>query len=152
MTAGGRLGDALRKVVAPRLHLIPGLSDKLVDGATPALHRSSLVDARRGPRRGLAGRLAPNVLLADGQRLDDLQGPGFAVITTTPPRADQRAVIDTRGARVVVADPGSPLAAWLSHGRAHAAIVRPDGTVMAAGRNLDTVLRNLPTFRPQEPR
>jgi 3-(3-hydroxy-phenyl)propionate hydroxylase len=74
------------------------------------------------------------------------------VITTTPPRADQRAVIDTRGARSVVADPGSPLAAWLSHGRAHAAIVRPDGTVMAAGRNLDTVLRNLPTFRPQEPR
>jgi 3-(3-hydroxy-phenyl)propionate hydroxylase len=152
MTAGGRLGDALRKVVAPRLHLIPGLSDKLVDGATPALHRSSLIEARRGPRRGLAGRLAPNVLLADGQRLDDLQGPRFAVITTTPPRADQRAVIDTRGARVVVADPGSPLAAWLSHGRAHAAIVRPDGTVMAAGRNLDTVLRNLPTFRPQEPR
>lgn len=152
MTAGGRLGDALRRVIAPRLHLIPGLRAKLVDGATPALRRSALVGARRTLRPGLAGHLAPNALLANGQRLDDVQGDGFALITTTPPRSAQHAAIDARGARLVVADPGTELAKWLSRGRADAAVVRPDGTVMVADRHLDTVLPHLPRFRPQEPR
>ncbi|MEN4478968.1 bifunctional 3-(3-hydroxy-phenyl)propionate/3-hydroxycinnamic acid hydroxylase [Mycolicibacterium cosmeticum] len=152
MTAGGRLGDALRQVIAPRIHMIPGLRAKLVDGSTPALRRSACIDARRRLRPGLAGRLAPNVLLANGRRLDDVQGGGFAVITGTPPSGEQRAVIDARGARLVIPDPGTELAAWLSRGRAEAAVVRPDGTVMAAGPHLDTVLPKLPTFRPQEPR
>lgn len=146
MTAGGRLGDALRHVIAPRLHRIPGLRDKLFQGATPALRRSALVRGRRAARRGLSGQLAPNELLANGTRLDQAQGHGFAVITTRTPSTAQRQSLEGRGATVIVAEPGGELAAWLSRGRADTALVRPDGTVMEAGRDLDAVLRELPTF------
>ena len=45
MTAGGRLGDAIRRLVVPRAPLIPGLAAKVVDSATPVLP----VTARRTP-------------------------------------------------------------------------------------------------------
>lgn len=38
MTGGGHLGDTARRLVLPRLRLIPGLRDKVVDSATPALN------------------------------------------------------------------------------------------------------------------
>ena len=40
MTAGGRVGNTIRRSVAPRLHLIPGMREKIVNGTTPALRRS----------------------------------------------------------------------------------------------------------------
>ena len=40
-----------------------------------------------------------------------------------------------RGVVVLVADPGSELEKWLRRGRVAAAIVRPDRTVMRAGRD-----------------
>ena len=43
MTAGGEVGNLLRRVVVPRLHLIPGVRKKIVDSTTPALHSSALV-------------------------------------------------------------------------------------------------------------
>ena len=43
MTAGGEVGNLLRRVVVPRLHLIPGVRKKIVDSTTPALHSSELV-------------------------------------------------------------------------------------------------------------
>ena len=43
MTAGGEAGNLLRRVVVPRLHLIPGMREKIVDSTTPALHGSELV-------------------------------------------------------------------------------------------------------------
>jgi 3-(3-hydroxy-phenyl)propionate hydroxylase len=146
MTAGGRLGDALRRIVVPRLHLIPGLSDRLADSASPALRRSSLVHTERGIRRGLAGRLCPNAPLNDGARLDFRQGRCFAVISDGTLRAAQRELIADRGALLVVAEPPTELAAWLAQGRAAAAIVRPDGTVLAAGRDIDALLEVLPAF------
>ena len=39
-----------------------------------------------------------------------------------------------RGAVIVAAHPGTELALWLQAGRARAAVVRPDRTVLCAGR------------------
>ena len=58
MTQGGRAGDLLRKAIAPRLHRMPGLRDRLLDGETPPLRRSALVDGTRTPQ-SLNGRLCP---------------------------------------------------------------------------------------------
>lgn len=58
MTAGGDLGNLLRRALMPRLHLVPGLRDRVLSSETPALHRSDLVRRPRF-RRGLAGTLCP---------------------------------------------------------------------------------------------
>ncbi|MFL6160012.1 MAG: bifunctional 3-(3-hydroxy-phenyl)propionate/3-hydroxycinnamic acid hydroxylase [Marmoricola sp.] len=117
MTSGGRLGDVLRRVVVPRLHLVPGLGAKVVDGTSPPLRRSSLV-RRRPLSRSLAGSLVPNVVA--GGRLDDQTGGRFAWVTLGPrsPRTD-----------AVTVDASGELAAWLRRGRAVGALVRPDFTV-----------------------
>jgi 3-(3-hydroxy-phenyl)propionate hydroxylase len=134
MTGGGRAGDLLRRLVLPRLRLIPGLRDKVVDSTTPPLRASALVCKSRRPRQ-LAGTLCPNPLLPNGQRLDDVIGAGFALITTSQPGADEQALLEGRGVAVVVAEPGGGLDSWLRRGRATAALVRPDRTVMRAGRD-----------------
>ena len=128
MTGGGQVGNILRRIVLPRVRRIPGLRDKLVDSTTPPLRRSALVAKSRRPRQ-LAGTLCPNPRLPDGQRLDDVLGSGFALITTS------RHPNPPRGVAVVVAPRGSELGNWLHRGRATAAIVRPDRTVMRAGRD-----------------
>ncbi|MBI2695154.1 bifunctional 3-(3-hydroxy-phenyl)propionate/3-hydroxycinnamic acid hydroxylase [Mycobacterium nebraskense] len=135
MTGGGRLGNAARRALLPRLRLIPGLRDKVVDSRTPALHRSALVRTSLRPHR-LAGTLCPNPRLRDGQRLDDVLGTGFALITTTRPSAADEAALRRRNVTVLVAEAGSPLWAWLRRGRITAALVRPDRTVARAGRDL----------------
>jgi 2-polyprenyl-6-methoxyphenol hydroxylase-like FAD-dependent oxidoreductase len=134
MTGGGRLGNLIRRVVLPRLRLVPGLRDKVVDSTTPALHSSALVSKSRRPRR-LAGTLCPNPLLPDGQRLDDVLGAGFALITTGGLGPADEASLRRRGIAVLVAQPDSALETWLRRGRATAAIVRPDRTVMRTGRD-----------------
>ncbi|WP_135459547.1 bifunctional 3-(3-hydroxy-phenyl)propionate/3-hydroxycinnamic acid hydroxylase [Mycobacterium sp. DL99] len=143
MTAGGEFGNLIRRILVPRLHWLPGLSTNLVDSETPALHRSALVQKSRAPRQ-LAGSLCPNPLVADGIRLDSDLSDGFAVITRTAPSAAGRALADERGAVIHVAAPGSELANWLRRGRADAAIIRPDRTVMRAGRDLDALFDSLP--------
>ncbi len=135
MTGGGRVGSAVRRAVLPRLRLIPGLRDKVVDSRTPTLHRSAFVRASLRPRR-LAGTLCPNPPLRDGQRLDDALGAGFALISTAPPGGTDVAALRRRNVAVLVAEAGTPLAAWLHRGRATAALVRPDRTVARAGRDL----------------
>jgi 3-(3-hydroxy-phenyl)propionate hydroxylase len=139
MTAGGNLGDFVRTVAVPRLHLIPGL-----DSSTPALHRSALVT--KSHRRSLAGRLRPNPVLAEGKRLDDVVGPRFAVVTSVPVTGSQRTELTHRGAVVLAAGPGSDLAEWLRSGRAAAAVVRPDRTVLYAGRDAGEVCDAVPAF------
>jgi 3-(3-hydroxy-phenyl)propionate hydroxylase len=135
MTGGGGIGNLARRAVLPRLRRIQGLRDKVVDSATPALRASALVRKSRR-RRQLAGTLCPNPLLPNGQRLDDVVGTGFALITTSRPGAADEASLRRRGVLVLVAEPGSALETWLQRGRARAALVRPDGTVMHAGRNV----------------
>ncbi len=144
MTAGGRFGSALRGAVVPHAHRLPGLTSRVLDSETPRLRRSALVHP--GLRRGLAGGLCPNALTPDGRRLDALAGTGFVVVTAVPPTAAQSEAIRQRRAVVHHAEPGTPLAGWLAGGRAAGAIVRPDFTVMLAGRDLAALCESLPTF------
>jgi 3-(3-hydroxy-phenyl)propionate hydroxylase len=146
MTAGGRLGNGLRSAIAPHLHLIPGLRQRIVNSRTPALHRSALVIKSRAPRQ-LAGALCPNPVLAAGQRLDEVVGDGFTVVTTVRPHAFQCDLIEQCGAVLHVAEAGSELARWLRRGHATAAIIRPDRTVMCAGRNVSALCAAMPEFR-----
>ena len=135
MTRGGRAGDLLRKAIAPRLHWIPGLRDRLLDGETPPLRRSALVGGR-GLRTSLNGRLCPNALLADGTRYDDATRGGFVLVTGVPLSPQLRDVLAGRGTEVLEVQPGSPLYQWLADGKATAALVRPDFTVLRAGRDI----------------
>jgi 3-(3-hydroxy-phenyl)propionate hydroxylase len=145
MTAGGEAGNVLRRAVVPRLHLIPGVRRKVVDSTTPALSDSALV-VRNRRRRGLAGRLCPNPILDGGQRFDDIVGPRFAVITSVPLTGHQRDELRHRGAVAVAAESGSELAHWLHRGHARAAVIRPDGAVMRAGRDISDICRCVPGF------
>jgi 3-(3-hydroxy-phenyl)propionate hydroxylase len=147
MTAGGHVGNVLRRTIAPRLHTIPRLRKKIFNSNTPGLHRSALVMKSRMPRQ-LAGTLCPNPILADGQRLDAVFGNGFALITTTRPPAFQCALLENHGAVLYVVEPGSKLARWLRRGHATAAIIRPDRTVMCAGHDLWKLCAAMPAFSP----
>ncbi|TRW79650.1 bifunctional 3-(3-hydroxy-phenyl)propionate/3-hydroxycinnamic acid hydroxylase [Mycolicibacterium sp. 018/SC-01/001] len=149
MTAGGRAGTAARSLILPRLRLVPGLRAKVTDSRTPPLRSSSLV--RRTLRtRGIAGHLCPNVLLPNGSRLDDELGLGFAVLTTVGLSPSQHETVAARGARVVHVPAGSELGRWLAGHRVTAAVVRPDRTVLTAGRDLDTVCGAVPLFLSED--
>jgi 3-(3-hydroxy-phenyl)propionate hydroxylase len=145
MTAGGELGNAIRRLIVPRLHLVPGLRDKLVESRTPALHRSAMVHKTRRPRQ-LAGTLCPNPVVAEEKRLDAVLGAGFSIVTTTRPLAFQVAALDELGAVLHVAERGSELERWLHRGHATAAIIRPDRTVMCSGQNLSALCAAVPQF------
>lgn len=151
MTAGGRVGDLARRTIVPRMHLLPGLRERVIDSQTPPLHRSALV--HRSVRPGeLAGRLCPNVIDRDGRRLDDRLGNGFTVVVDRPLSPVERSLVEQRGAAVHLAEPGSELSTWLRRGHAHAAVVRPDRTVMSAGRDVQEVCAAVPTTAPTAPR
>jgi 3-(3-hydroxy-phenyl)propionate hydroxylase len=150
MTAGGELGNLTRRAVVPRLRLIPGMRHKVLDSATPALHRSELVHRGRITHR-LAGTLCPNPVMPDGRRLDDVLGGGFALITTAPPDTASCNLLRRRGAAVYIAETGSELARWLGRAHARAAVVRPDRTVMCAGRDAATLCARMPTFAVTTP-
>ncbi|NJP34533.1 bifunctional 3-(3-hydroxy-phenyl)propionate/3-hydroxycinnamic acid hydroxylase MhpA [Micromonospora thermarum] len=143
MTAGGRVGDLVRRAVAPRLHLVPRLRDLAADSETPALHRSALV-VRPRLRRGLAGRLCPNAILDDERRFDDVAAGRFAIVTSTTPPARQRAEVEGQGAVLITVRPGDELHRWLTRGRVNVALVRPDGTVLDAGPRLSMLCTHLP--------
>ena len=139
MTSGGRTGDLLRSIVVPWIHLLPGLRKRVLDSETPALSRGVLV-AESGR---LTGTLCPNPRTPDGRHLDDVLGIGFAVITSQALSAGDRAEAQRCGATVYLADPDSEVGKWLGRGRATTAIVRPDHTVLRAGREVSRVLESL---------
>jgi len=149
MTAGGELGNLIRRLVVTRMKFVPGLRSKVIDSRTPALHRSAFVH-RRHARRQLAGTLCPNPVLADGCRLDRVVGDGFALITAVPPDDTQHRLLNERGAVVHIAAPDGELADWLRRGRVTSAIVRPDRTVMWAGRDMRRIDDLVPTFIPEK--
>ena len=145
MTQGGRAGDLLRRAIAPRLHRIPRLRDRILDSETPPLGRSALVHGRR-LRKSLGGRLCPNALLTDDVRYDDLTRGGFVFVTGVPLSLQQHAVLEGRGTEVLEVAPGSPLFKWLADGNATAALVRPDFTVQASGRDVARLCEAAPKF------
>ncbi|AWK70363.1 3-(3-hydroxyphenyl)propionate hydroxylase [Rhodococcus oxybenzonivorans] len=147
MTEGGRVGNVVRRRLAPLAGRVPGVAAKITDSTTPALRRSEFVH-RPAPAWGLAGNLCPNPILdGDGRRLDDSTPARFLLVTTIEPSAGQRYEIERRGAVVVPAPPNSDLGRWLADGYATAAIVRPDRTVMQAGRSLAAIYTGIPAFR-----
>lgn len=140
MTSGGRTGDLLRGIVVPRMHLLPGLRQRVLDSETPALPRGPLVQGRSA----LAGTLCPNVTVEDGRHLDEILGNGFAVVTSGKLSAADIEAVRRRGAVAYRAAPESELDQWLRRGRATAVALRPDRTVMRAGRDASQVCAALP--------
>jgi 3-(3-hydroxy-phenyl)propionate hydroxylase len=147
MTGGGRLGDVVRKVAFPRLaHVrLPGTRTSAADGVAPGLHKSALVVKSRTPGQ-LAGTLCPNPVLRDGLRFDQIVGNRFALVTSSQLSDAQQKELNSRGAAVVSVARDSQLGSWLKKGRAAAAIVRPDGAVMRAGRNVAAICDGVPAF------
>jgi 3-(3-hydroxy-phenyl)propionate hydroxylase len=145
MTQGGKGGDLLRKAIAPRIHRIPRLRDRILDSETPPLSQSALVEGRR-LRRSLNGRLCPNALLTDDVRYDDVTHGGFVFVTGVRLSPLQRAALAARGTEVLEVETGSPLFQWLADGNATAALVRPDFTVQAAGRDVARLCEAAPRF------
>jgi 3-(3-hydroxy-phenyl)propionate hydroxylase len=94
----------------------------------------------------LAGTLCPNPVLHDGMRFDQVVGNRFALVTSSPLSVAQQQELSSRGAVVVSVASGSELGRWLKQGRATAAIVRPDGAVMQAGRNIEALCDTVPSF------
>jgi 3-(3-hydroxy-phenyl)propionate hydroxylase len=84
--------------------------------------------------------------VADGQRLDTLLGNSFALVTTTRPLAFQLAMLQDHGIVVHIAEPGGELERWLRRGHAAATVVRPDRTVMCAGRDVWKLCAAIPGF------
>jgi 3-(3-hydroxy-phenyl)propionate hydroxylase len=145
MTAGGRLGNLIRRSLVPRLHLVPGVRARLVNSSTPPLRRSVLIVKSRRPWE-LSGSLCPNPIIDDGVRLDTLLGNGFGLITAEPLNPSRVEELRSRGTTVITVPAGSELARWLCGGRALAAIVRPDRTVMQTGRRLLPLCDAIPPF------
>ncbi|MFI7666031.1 bifunctional 3-(3-hydroxy-phenyl)propionate/3-hydroxycinnamic acid hydroxylase [Nocardia sp. NPDC049526] len=145
MTDGGEFGNLLRRLIAPRLHHLPGFAELVTNGQTPPLHRSELVVAHRF-YRGLAGKLVPNALL-DGRRFDDIAAGRFAIVTAVQPTPAQRREIEQRGGVIVIAR--GALRHWLGRGRG--ALVRPDGTVQRTSRQLSDLVADLPRFKAPAP-
>ncbi|MCC5474414.1 bifunctional 3-(3-hydroxy-phenyl)propionate/3-hydroxycinnamic acid hydroxylase MhpA [Streptomyces barringtoniae] len=137
MTGGQDRGAAIRRAVVGAACRIPGVTAAVSRDLSPALTASPLV--RRRPRltgRSLAGTFCPQPwVLYDGtrERLDDILGDSFAVLTAVPPTARMTGVATALGASVIhVGDLGDDgtLAAWLARGRADAALLRPDRVVL----------------------
>lgn len=89
---------------------------------------------------------ATNTPTQSGTRLDTAVGKGFSVITAILPTGPKRDLATRRHALLHYAEPGTPLAEWLHHGRARAAIVRPDFTVLRAGEDLSELCAALSSF------
>ena len=146
MTAGGELG----KLLAPRGRAAAAPPARRSSGTSwTAGHRrcarSALVRRPR-LRRSLAGRLCPNALARRTAAASTTWPRAVRPGHTTMPSPAQQAEIERRGAVVVPAHPGSQLHRWLRRGHARAAVVRPDGTVLRAGRDLSALCAALPAF------
>jgi 3-(3-hydroxy-phenyl)propionate hydroxylase len=147
MTGGGRFGDVIRHVAFPRMQnmRLPGTRASAAEGVAPGLRKSALVIKSR-TRGGLAGTLCPNPVLGDGVRFDEFVGNRFALIASSSLTNEQQKELSKRGAVVVHAASGGELDRWLRKGKATAAVVRPDGAVMQAGRNTQAICDAVPAF------
>ena len=151
MTGGGGRAAAVRRAALTALCQVPGAKDHVLDRGTPALTRGPLVPRPRVGGQRLAGTLAPQPVVTCGSDgpalLDDVLGPGHALLTTAAVDAPLRRLAARLGApilRVAAAGGGASgaagervlrddgtLAAWLRGGRATTAVLRPDRVVLA---------------------
>ena len=70
------------------------------------------------------------------------------MIPVEPLAAYQSDAVTRRGAVLVDAPAGTALHDWLTGRRAVAALVRPDGTIMCAGRDVASICASTPAFEP----
>ena len=106
-----------------------------------------LIDRRRLVG-GLAGTLCPNAELGAGTRLDDLTAGSFVLVHRATPSRRELVELSGGGVLTVDARTSPELIRWL--GRAEAALVRPDRTVLAAGR-LGAVLSRCAVLQSRDP-
>jgi 3-(3-hydroxy-phenyl)propionate hydroxylase len=91
--------------------------------------------------------LVPNDRIADGQRLDEVSGGRYAVITLEHPSQADRDQVERRGGVIVCPAPNSELSRWMRRGHASTLVVRPDGAVQGRG-SLPALCASLPSFAP----
>ncbi|MET0189939.1 MAG: 3-(3-hydroxyphenyl)propionate hydroxylase, partial [Pseudonocardia sediminis] len=72
---------------------------------------------------------------------------GFVLVTCVALSTHQRAELAARGTEVLEVKPHSALYTWLAEGKAAAALVRPDFTVMRAGRDVAELCAAAATLR-----
>ncbi|OZF36510.1 3-(3-hydroxyphenyl)propionate hydroxylase [Rhodococcus sp. 14-2483-1-1] len=145
MTGGSKLTGIMRTNIAPVLGHLPVIGDKVTASTTPSLVGSQYVLRSPMQPRSLAGQLCPNSLLDNGMRLDDRAPGQFLFLASTPLTVEQRREVQRRGAAVVEVAASSDLGLWLRRGRAVAAIVRPDRTVMSAGKSVPSLHTVVPS-------
>lgn len=138
MTRGGRVGDVLRRLVVPVVALSPAVRAHIDDSATPRLQGSAWTSGRRSDR--LSGHLCPNAALDGGVHLDEVLGDRWALVTSEAPAPSDVAALASRRCQVIETRTGDPLSRWLAEGRARAALVRPDRTVLASGTDAPTLV------------
>lgn len=145
MTGGGERTAVARQCLFPVLARLPGVSRRVTDSATPTLRRSPYVRRLPGQIRSLAGTLCPNAVVGGGGgRFDRVAPDHFVIVTLTAPTDAQLREIRRRGAQVLVVAALSDLGHWLHGGRACAALVRPDKTVMCTSRSLSALHTSVP--------
>ncbi|MDO7867257.1 bifunctional 3-(3-hydroxy-phenyl)propionate/3-hydroxycinnamic acid hydroxylase [Nocardioides jiangxiensis] len=137
MTSGGRVGNALRRYLAPAALAVPRARRRIADSETAPLTRSDWINARRRDR--LAGRLAPYATISRLNGGWSTDQP-FRLITTTELSYPVRHALEARGCRVIRVEASSPAGTWLGGGRARAALVRPDGTVLMSAQTPSLVV------------
>jgi 3-(3-hydroxy-phenyl)propionate hydroxylase len=143
MTGGSGRGAELRRTALAGLCRLPG-APSLLDRGAPALVPGPLV-----PRRDrLAGTLAPQPAVDRGVLLDDVLGPGFAVLTTAADDPALEALAARLGARTwrvgggrlraddgtVVEDDGT-ISRWLRSAGVRTVVLRPDRVVLLSDRH-----------------
>ncbi|RZT84572.1 3-(3-hydroxy-phenyl)propionate hydroxylase [Pseudonocardia sediminis] len=126
MTGGPGAVAALRRPLVAGALRIPGVRARASRVLTTRFPAGESVDRRRH-RRDLVGAHCPQVRIGD-RRLDDVLGPGWALVTDGPVPDGLRARAERVGAGTVRV---GELGGWLAAGRAGAALLRPDRIVAA---------------------
>jgi 3-(3-hydroxy-phenyl)propionate hydroxylase len=145
MTGGQGAVATLRRPIAATLLRLPVIRARAAAALTTTYPAGLWADERR--RRGdVEGTICPQPFVRRGGstvRLDDVLGPGFALITTGPVGQALRARSGAVAAREITVADGSDgtiddsgtLQAWLRTARTTAALLRPDRVVMATDRS-----------------
>ncbi len=146
MTGGHGTLAGLRRPIAATLLRVPGMRARAAAALTTRYPPGPWVDDRHG-RRDLAGTACPQPFVGRAgstARLDEVLGPGFALVTTGPVGQALRARSRAVGAREITVadgsdgtiDGGRTLRAWLQAARTTAVLLRPDRIVMATERDV----------------
>jgi 3-(3-hydroxy-phenyl)propionate hydroxylase len=127
MTGGGNRAALLRRAVLAGVRRVPALAAFASSSRTPPLRPGPLVRRRRWAPGSPVGALLPQPPIDGPVRLDDVLGPGWAVLA-----AGGRIPRDWPGPVVPADALGSPeLVRWL---RGRSVLVRPDRIVAAVAQ------------------